>query len=202
MASTSSRAKPHGHAPCGPGPGRCHLALPCPLDTPLVIDAGATSFVWLLATGRPAITTDAAAPTTDAAAITGVVDRRTYASPSRVITLAGELSVGPGPVHRLTVTDGRLYLERVVADVPELGGGTSGETVFEILLNGSTIYPSSGVDDQRLRFAWDSAVLTYQGGVPEPLKLRRGDELHLETAQHAGGGAPPRAQVQLLGWAG
>jgi hypothetical protein len=127
-------------------------------STPLVFAPGAESFVWLLATGKPLVTTSPEPPEpaalllweaeTDATSIVSVVDRRVFITPSHVVTLAGELPAVPGVIDRLTLTGDRLYVERVVVDVPELGGGTAGETVFEVLRNGATIYPSSAEDDR------------------------------------------------------
>jgi hypothetical protein len=180
------------------------------IPTPLVFGADATSYVWLLATGKPLVTGNPDPPEsaalllwevdTDAAGIVAVRDRRVYLTASRVLTLAGELPASPGEIDRLTVIDDRLFIERVVVDVPEIGGGTSGATVFDILVNGSTIYPSSGTDDRRPRFAFDAAGLSHQESVPELRELRHGDEVVLITAEHAGGGNPPRAKAQLLGW--
>jgi hypothetical protein len=127
-------------------------------STPLVFAASAGSFVWLLAAGKPLVTTSPEPPEpaamllweteTDATSIVSVVDRRVFITPSHVVTLAGELPAVPGVIDRLTLTGDRLYVERVVVDVPELGGGTAGETVFEVLRNGATIYPSSAEDDR------------------------------------------------------
>lgn len=175
----------------------------------LAFGADTTSFVWLLTTGKPSVTTDSESPevgalllwevTTDASTIIATLDRRTYTSASRVITLGGDLPASPGFIDRLTVVDERLFIERVVVDVPGLGGGTSGETVFDLFVNGATIYTSSSTDDQRPRFAFDAPELTHWDGVPEVLELRRGDEIRLETAQHAVGGVPARYECRWLG---
>ena len=85
-------------------------------------------------------------------------------------------------------------------DVPDLGGGTSGETVFDVLVNGASIYASSAIDDRRPRIAFDAAELAHQDSVPEILELRQGDEVVLVTTQHAAGGTPSRAKAQVLGW--
>ena len=71
------------------------------------------------------------------AAINGAIDRRTYATPAHVVTLGGELPASPGLIDRRTVAVDRMWTECVVVDVPSLGGGTSGETVF-VLVNGAT----------------------------------------------------------------
>jgi len=84
-------------------------------------------------------------------------------------------------IDRLTLTGDRLYVERLVVDVPELGAGTAGGTVFEVLQNGATLYPSSAEDDQRPRFAFDAAELAHTHGVPEIRELRRGDEITFAT---------------------
>ena len=89
----------------------------------------------------------------------------------------------------------RLFVERVVVDIPDLGGGTAGETVFDVLRNGSTLHLSSAADDQRPRFAFDAAELAHVDGVPEVRELRRGDEITFATVQHATAGAPPRWAV-------
>ena len=179
-------------------------------STPLVFEPDTTSYVWLAATGKPVVTTSPDAPekaalllwevTTDTATILDVRDHRTYATSSRVLTLAGELPASPGEVDRLTVIDDRLFIERVTVDVPDLGGGTSGETMFDVLVNGASVYALSATDDRRPRFAFNAAELGHQDSVPELLELRRGDELVLATAQHAEGGTPARAKVQVLAW--
>jgi len=57
------------------------------------------------------------------------------------------------------------------------------------------------MDDQRPRFAFDAAELAHVDGVPEVRELRRGDEITFATVLHATGGTPPRARLQLYGWA-
>ena len=68
--------------------------------------------------------------------------------------------------------------------------------------SGKVVSCGSATDDQRPRFAFDASELVHQGGVPEALELRRGDEIVFSTVQHADGGAPPRAKLQVLCWAG
>ena len=137
----------------------------------------------------------------DATSVVEALDRRVFVTPSHVVTLAGDLPASPGVIDRLTLTTGRLYVERVVVDVPDLGGGSAGETVFDVLAGGASLYPSSATDDQRPRFAFDAAELAHTGSVPEVRELRRGDEITFATAEHATDGTPSRARLQIFGWA-
>ncbi len=181
--------------------------------TSLSLAPNTMSYLWLLESGRPQIATTSEPPATaaallfeidtDAARIVAVRDCRRYATPSRILTLDGELPALPGEIGRLTVLDDRLSLERLVVDVPDLGGGTAGETVFDVIVNGTSIYASSNTDDQRPRVAAGAAgePATVTGGVAEQLELHRGDIVQFVTVEHADA-APPWARASLFFWSG
>jgi len=97
--------------------------------TPLVFAPSLTSYVRMLATGKPQVSTSAAPPepaapllwevTTDATSIVDVVDRRVFVTPARVVTLAGDVPASPGVIDRLTLT---FFLEVAGAAALELAG--------------------------------------------------------------------------------
>ena len=76
--------------------------------------------------------------------------------------------------------------------------GASGSTVFEVKKNGTTIYTSSGTDDQRPTFAFNASTLIHRSGIPEVLEFRRDDVVSFLTQTHPSGGTPASAECHLV----
>lgn len=135
---------------------------------------------------------------TDGSGVTAVRDRRQYAGKSKTIVLEGAITGGaPAAIADLMIEDDRLFLEVVSVRIPTNGGGASGSTVFEVKKNGTTIYTSSGSDDQRATFAFNASTLIHRSGIPEVLEFRRDDVVSFATATHPVGGTPASAECHL-----
>lgn len=176
----------------------------------LPLAASDTFFVYQLASGRweYALTetppeTTATGPwwevDTDGSGVTAIRDRRQYAGKSKTIVLEGAITGGaPAAIADLMIEDDRLFLEVVSVRIPTNGGGASGSTVFEIKKNGTTIYTSSGTDDQRPTFAFNASTLIHRSGIPEVLEFRRDDVVSFLTQTHPSGGTPASAECHLV----
>ena len=126
-------------------------------------------------------------------------DRRQYVGKSKVIVLEGAISGGaPAAIADVMIEDDRLFLEVVSVRIPTNGGGASGSTVFEVKKNGTTIYTSSGTDDQRPTFAFNASTLIHRSGIPEVLEFRRDDVVSFLTQTHPSGGTPASAECHLV----
>lgn len=136
---------------------------------------------------------------TDGSGVTAVRDRRQYAGKSKTIVLEGAITGGaPAAIADVMIEDDRLFLEVVAVRIPA-NGGSSGNTVFEAKKNGTTIYTSSGTDDQRPTLAYNAAATdVHRTGIPEVLEFRRGDILSFATASHPSGGAPTAAEGHFI----
>jgi len=175
----------------------------------VALEDDADNYVWQLATGLPAVTTDAAPPeltalgpwwkvTTASGVITDIVDLRTYAGGAVEVRLGGELPGSPGDIDETVIGEDRLAIERVMVLQSDNGGGSSGLTKYEVKINGTTIYTDSGIDDQRPAFAFDAADLLDQGGVHQVTDLYRGDVVTFASVTHPTGGTPTSAKCVLV----
>lgn len=176
----------------------------------VTVAASDTSYLWQLASGLWESTLDETAPestatgpwwevTTDGAGVTAIVDRRTYAGRSVVLRLAGAIPGSPGLFDDLLVEHEELWIEEVTGRVSDNGGGASGSTKLDLEVNGTSLYPSSGTDDQRPVIAYNASDLVHRGGVPDGVRrLRRGDLLKAVTVSHPTGGTPDRAELLVV----
>lgn len=161
------------------------------------------SGLWEYATSETPPETTATGPwwevDTDGSGVTAVRDRRQYAGKSKVIVLEGAISGGaPAAIAEVMIEDDRLYLEVVAVRIPA-NGGSSGNTVFNAKKNGTTIYTSSGTDDQRPTLAYNATPTdVHRSGIPEVTEFVRGDILSFHTASHPSGGAPTAAEGHFV----
>ena len=172
--------------------------------------ASDTSYLWQLASGLWEPTLDETQPestatgpwwevTTDGSGVTAIVDRRTYAGRTVVLRLAGAIPGSPGLVDDLLVEHEELWIEEVTGRTSDNGGGASGQTKLDLEVNGSSLYPSAGTDDQRPVIAYNASTLVHRNGVPDgSRRLRRGDLLELSTVAHPTGGTPDRAELLIV----
>ena len=177
--------------------------------------AASTVTIWQLASGAYEVAASPPESTalplweveTDASAVVALRDRRPWAGERRVLWLQGAPpTAGPGTVAELLVVDRELQIERVILRASDNGGGTAGATVADVLVvdpaSGAwaSIYPSSGVDDQRPAVAYDAAGagLIHDQGIPERRVLRYGSLLRFVTVEHAAGGVPAELELQLV----
>jgi hypothetical protein len=176
--------------------------------TNLLLPPNATTYLWQRASGAwdlgtptPPETT-ALGPlwliTTDADSITNLQDRRTYATDTVVLHLRGPVPATPGPIVDLLVAHDGLILEDVIYRLSDNGGGTSGQTKLDLLLDGATLYPSSALDDQRPAWPFDAADLIQQGRIHEVTELWPGKVIQLTSIEYPTGGTPAWAEAYLL----
>ena len=176
----------------------------------LALSASDTFFIWQLASGLPEKTTDETPPETtaigplceadtDGSGVTAVRDRRSYCGKSKELLLKGAISGGaPAAITDVMIEDDRLFLEIVAVRITA-NGGSSGNTVFDLKKNGTTIYTSSGTDDQRPTLAYNAAATdVHRSGIHEVVEFRRGDVLSFGTASHPSGGAPTAAECHCI----
>lgn len=176
----------------------------------VTLAASDTSYLWQLATGLWEDTLDEVPPAdtatgpwwevdTDGSAVTAIRDRRTYAGRTVALRLAGAIPGSVGLVDDLLVEHEELWIEEVTGRVSDNGGGSAGQTMLEVEVNGTSIYPSSGTDDQRPVVAYNASDLVHRGGIPDgSRRLRRGDLIEVSTVEHPTGGTPERAELILL----
>lgn len=177
---------------------------------PLSVPPSSTVYVYQLANGHPEYSETETPPDsgaigplaevdTDADEVLEVRDRRTYAGRTRLLELWGATPGSPGAVSGfIVVADARLYLDELHLIASDNGGGSSGQTKIDVLVNGSSIFPSSGTDDQRPAIAYDATELFARAGVFEAFDLRRGDVVTFATVEHPVGGSPASIGIALL----
>jgi hypothetical protein len=203
-AGVGLHATVHAGQAVGGGSWRFHANR---TTAPLV--AAATNYLWQLASGDFAVTQTASRPDptalgpwwevdTDGTHVTALRDRRTYADRPAMLHLRGELPGAPGELVSLLVEEDAMSIERIAFRVSSNGGGSAGATKLDVKLNGTTLYTSSGTDDQRPSFAFNAATLTTDTGIHEVLDLRRGDVLSLVSVTHPTGGTPIWAEAYLV----
>jgi len=178
--------------------------------TDLMLPPNATTALWQRASGAwelasasdPPPETTALGPlwlaTTDAASVTELLDRRTFAVDTVVIHLRGDLPAAPGPIAEALGTHDGLVLEDVLYRLSDSGGGITGQTQLDLLLDGATLYPSFAQDDHRPAWPFDTADLIVQGRIHELTELHPGQLLQLVSIEHPKGGTPARAEAYLL----
>jgi hypothetical protein len=178
--------------------------------TDLILPPNATSALWQRASGAWEVTaatdptpeTTALGPlwivTTDAAGVTELLDRRTFAADTVVIPLRGDLPAAPGSISEALVVHDGLVLEDVLYRLSDNGGGTAGQTQLDLLLDGATLYPSAAQDDHRPAWPFVAAALIVQGPVHELTELHPGQLLQLVSTEHPTGGTPAWAEAYLL----
>lgn len=159
------------------------------------------SGLWAAATSETPPTTGALGPwfevDTDGSAVTAIRDRRTYAGRAIDLTLKGALPGSPGLIDDLVVETERLWIDQIACRISDNGGGSSGSTVFEVKINGTTIFTGSGTEDWRPTFAHNAATLAGRGYYAELRELSRGDIVSFHSATHPTGGTPARAELHL-----
>ena len=178
--------------------------------TDLLLSPNATTSLWQRASGAwelaaptdPPPETTALGPlwiaTTDAAGVTELLDRRVFAADTVVIHLRGDLPAAPGPIAEAVVAHDGLVLEDVLYRLPGNGGGSTGQTKLDLLLDGATLYLSAAQDDHRPAWPFDAADLRQQGRIHELTELRPGQLLQLVSIEHPTGGTPAWAEAYLL----
>ena len=172
----------------------------------LSLPAASTRHLWQLSTGAYQLTATDAAPettavplwtvTTGASDVTALVDRRLYAGGAVVLRLAGDAPGSPGFVADQLVGEGRLWIDRVLCRVDTHGAASSGATAFDLLVDGASIFPTSGAVVPSI--AWDADPLFDDGAVPELCELRAGQVVSLETTSYPTGDEPTRVEVLLI----
>ncbi len=178
--------------------------------TDLMLPPNATTALWQRASGAwelaaladPPPETTALGPlwiaTTDVAGVTELLDRRTFAADTVVIHLRGDLPAAPGPIAEALGFHEGLVLEDVLYRLSDSGGGITGQTQLDLLLDGATLYPSFAQDDHRPAWPFDAADLIVQGRIHELTELHSGQLLQLVSLEHPKGGAPAWAETYLL----
>jgi hypothetical protein len=178
--------------------------------TDLILPPNATTALWQRASGAwelaastdPPPETTALGPlwiaTTDAAGVTELLDRRTFAADAVVIPLHGALPAAPGTIAEALVVHDGLILEDVLYRLSDSGGGSAGQTQLDLLLDGATLYPSAAQDDHRPAWPFDTAALIVQGRIHELTELHPGQLVQLNSIEHPTGGTPARAEAYLL----
>lgn len=177
---------------------------------PLSVPPSTTSYVYQTANGHPEYSATETPPDsasigplaevdTDSDGVTEIRDRRTYAGRTRLLELWGATPGSPGAVAGfVVVADARLYLDELHLFASDNGGGSSGATKVDVFVNGSSIFPSSGTDDQRPAIPYDATELFARAGVFEVFDLRRGDVVTFATVEHPSGGSPASLGIALL----
>lgn len=170
-----------------------------------------SNWIWLLATGLLEVTQTAVPPEPDAlllweadvatGALTELRDRRTYAGRHVVLSLRGDFPASaPALVEDLMVGHELLHLEAVTLRASDNGGGSSGETVADLEVDGTTVFTDQGTEDLRPRVAFDAAAGDLQEPSPahQVTTLRRGDVLGFHIDVEPTGGSPARVELSLL----
>lgn len=173
------------------------------------LDPSDTFYLWQLATGRFDVTTDETPPETtalgplaeadtDASNVTALRLRPIFAGRVFHLVLRGTIPGTPGTIDQLTFPFERGFVDALVVAVSDNGGGASGATTFDVQKNGTSIFPSSGTEDNRPSIAFDATDLTDSDAIPETLELRKGDRILFENVAEPSGGTPASAELHLL----
>ena len=136
--------------------------------------------------------------TTDADTVIDLQDRRTYASDTVVLHLRGPLPPTPGPIADTLILQDGLILEDILYRLSDSGGGDSGQTQLDLLLDGATLYISNAIDDHRPAWPYDAADLLQQGRIHEVTALHPGQWIELVSIEHPTNGTPAQADAYLL----
>jgi hypothetical protein len=94
----------------------------------------------------------------------------------------------------------RLFLETVAVRASDNGGGASGESKYDVQINGAAIYTSFATEDQRPVIPFDASTdeLIDHDGFHEVTELRRGDLVSFHTVTDPTGGDPERVECHLV----
>jgi hypothetical protein len=178
-------------------------------STNLLLPPNATTHLWQRASGAwelaaptdPPPETTALGPlwiaTTDADAVTELLDRRVIAADTVVLHLRGDLPGSPGVIADALVVHDGLVLEEVIYRVSGNGGGSAGQTQLDLLLDGATFYSSFAQDDHRPAWPFDAADLRQQGCIHELTELHPGQLFQFVSIEHPTGGMPAWAEAYL-----
>lgn len=211
VPGTGRQVKIHPHALGAIGGGTWRFATDVqPVDA---LTASDTSYIWQLANGTFDDTITEEPPETtaigplfevdcDGSTVTAIRDRRPYAGKTKELVLKGAYPTAslPAFVDDLVVEDERLFIEVVAVRASDGGGGASGQSKFDVQINGTTIYTSSGTDDQRPVIAYNATGddLVHRTGIHELTELRRGDVVSFHTVEDPTGGDPDRVECHLI----
>ena len=178
--------------------------------TDLLLPPNTTTHLWQRATGAWELAAPTAPPpettalgplwiaTTDADTVIALQDRRTYAADTVVLHLRGDLPPTPGPIADTVILHDGLILEDVLYRLSDNGGGESGQTQLDLLLDGATLYISHALDDHRPAWPFDTADLIQQGRIHEVTALHPGQRFELVSIEHPTNGTPAQADAYLL----
>jgi hypothetical protein len=174
------------------------------------------SWLWQTAAGEPELTAtedppeDTALPLaralTVAGAVTELEDLRPYAGDPVQLRLQGQTGGdplgGPTAIASLLVVEPELHVDVAAYRVGSNGAGSAGQHTLSYNVNGATGYPGSGTDDQRGVIAYDAAgaALVHRTGIPEVVRLRRGDVVELLVDEVPTGAGDVLAELTLTCW--
>jgi len=179
---------------------------------PLAAFDDSTCYVWQLVTGLFTATADDVRPQSTAlpwCAVTlaggvivdgGIVDRRVYAGETVELRLRGAIPGSPGAIDDLMVGHEHLVIDRMLFRVPTNGAGSSGETKFDVLINGTTAFTSFATEDWRPTVAFDAASgdLFVAWAIHEVCDLYQGDTVEFANVDEPVGGTPASAECILV----
>ena len=176
----------------------------------LLLPPNTTTHLWQRANGAWELAAPTAPPPettalgslwiaiTDAEAVIALQDRRIYASGTVVLHLRGPLPPTPGPIADAVILHDGLILEDVLYRLSDNGGGDSGQTQLDLLLDGATLYTSNALDDHRPAWPYNAADLIQQGRIHEVTALHPGQRIELVSLDHPTNGTPAQADAYLL----
>jgi hypothetical protein len=178
--------------------------------TDLLLPPDAITCLWQRASGAWELTALADPPpettalgplwiaTTDTDVVTQLFDRRAFTTDTVVLHLRGDLPATPGVITEALVGHDGLVLEEVIYRLFSNGAGFSGQTQFDLLVDGVTLHPSSSLDDQRPAWTFNATDLIQQGHIHELTELHSGQLLQLASIEHPTGGTPVGGEAYLV----
>ncbi len=179
--------------------------------TPVPVEDDDTSYIWVLTSGLLDATLTPDPPEewaeliweADVAGgvVTALRDRRRYAGRTVILSpRSAPPGAAPVLVDDLMVGHERLVLEAVTLRASDNGGGSAGETVADLELNGATVFVDQATEDLRPSVAFDAGATELQHTSPahQLTELRRGDVLTFVLADEPTGGTPARVELSLL----
>lgn len=175
-------------------------------ESPVAFPPNTTSYVWNRADGYYTVEATAAKPdavsdllyevTTDGLEVTSVVDRREFYTPCSSLELYGDIPNSPGVIDEILYSYGCMIVLKVIVEMSN-GTGNVQDTIFDIEVDGTSIYPNPLIDDTRPRIAFgstegiDSDNLHAIGVIPE------GSRVTFRTVQQANGIPPSFAKARI-----
>lgn len=91
-----------------------------------------------------------------------------------------------------------LHWEETAFRVSDNGGGSTGQTQVDVLINGSSAFVSSGTEDLRPAVDYDAADLVDRSAIHETAVIRRGDLVEVQLSEEPTGGTPTDLEVLLV----